>query len=395
MNLWDSLQGTLSVKLTSADPAAALEAMGSAGIILRNVVMQDELTVTFEILRRHEKLLWALAERRGDTAVITGRRGIFWGWKALLHRPVLLVGMAILLILGCYLPTRIFFFRVEGNTYIPTRLILEEASACGIRFGAERRAVRSERMKNALLEKIPQLQWAGINTNGCTAVISVREHPVSEKVPPEGSVSSIVALRDGVIRECTVTKGSAVCHVGQAVSKGDVLISGFTDCGTSITATRAEGEVYALTKQHISAETPKEYEKRGMKASTRKKYSLIIGKKRINFYQDSGNLDASCVKIYDEYVLTLPGGFALPVVLVRETWTFYESEPELLTPEEANRILSEFSRRYLLDHMIAGEILCQQGVLHPEEGHFLLSTDYACTEMIGAERSEEIIKPDE
>ena len=35
--------------------------------------------------------------------------------------------------------------------------------------------IRSEKVKNSLLQRIPQLQWAGINTDGCVAVISVRE----------------------------------------------------------------------------------------------------------------------------------------------------------------------------------------------------------------------------
>lgn len=38
-------------------------------------------------------------------------------------------------------------------------------------------------MKNALLSAIPELQWAGVNTYGCRAVISVRERTLPERKP--------------------------------------------------------------------------------------------------------------------------------------------------------------------------------------------------------------------
>ena len=92
----------------------------------------------------------------------------------MLFRPVLLAGLGILFLLAMYLPSRVLFIRVEGNMQIPDRQILAAAEECGIRFGASRREVRSEKVKNALLSSVPQLQWAGVNTAGCVATISVR-----------------------------------------------------------------------------------------------------------------------------------------------------------------------------------------------------------------------------
>ena len=79
-------------------------------------------------------------------------------------------------------------------------------------------------MKNALLQQIPTLQWAGINTDGCVATISVREKTVQMQQDVRYPVISIVAVRDGYITQMTVTAGSAGCKVGQSVEKGQVLI---------------------------------------------------------------------------------------------------------------------------------------------------------------------------
>ena len=205
-----------------------------------------------------------------------------------------------------WLPSRVLFVQIEGNTHVESRRILESAARCGIAFGASRREIRSEKIKNALIECIPELSWVGVNTYGCTAVISVRERVKESDTENIHGVSSIVASCDGVIRQITVLQGNRVCSVGQAVTKGQVLISGYTDCGISIQATAAKGEVFAETSRSVTAIFPRVCMQRGEKQCIEQKYAVIIGKKRINFSNSSGILGTSCVKMYTEKYLTLP-----------------------------------------------------------------------------------------
>lgn len=394
MDLWKSLGGMVEVSLTSADPAAALRAVSAAGITVYSADRPEtDITARFRIRRRDYRKLKALADRHGYDLKMVRLGGIYWTAKGLLRRPVLLAGILILLVLVMYLPSRVFFFRVEGNETIPTRLILEKCQACGISFGASRRAVRSEKMKNALLEAIPQLQWAGVNTSGCVATITVRERSLAETKESAAGVSSIVAARDGVIAECTVTKGNPICKVGQAVKAGEVLVSGYTDCGICIRATRAEAEIYAFTQRKLSVVTPANWQKRGEAVRQEKKYAVIIGKKRINFYKGSGISDTGCDKMYEESYVTLPGGFQLPVILVTEVWTYYDYEETAGEEEYAAAALSEFAESYLTQRMIAGQILSRAETVSEADGVFCLEGNYACLEMIGQVRSEEIITP--
>ena len=79
-----------------------------------------------------------------------------------------------------------------------------------------------------------------MNTRGCVAVISVRERPEEAQVDRPGTVSAVTAAQDGIIERVTVTNGTALCRPGQAVRAGETLISGYTDCGRTIRAGRAE-----------------------------------------------------------------------------------------------------------------------------------------------------------
>lgn len=389
MDFWRSLSGMVEAELTSADSSAALGAINRAGITLYRTRQKGELTLSFRIQRSDYLRLSALAKKRGERLELSRRNGIYWVGKKLLHRPLLLLGVTLPIFLSCYLPTRVLFVRVIGNEAIPSRQIIAEAERCGIVFGASRRAVRSEKMKNALLQAIPQLQWAGINTFGCTAVISVRERSIPRDTGKNSSVSSIVALRDGVISEITALEGTPVCKSGEAVKRGQLLISGYTDCGICIRAGQARGEVFALTQRSVDAILPANYDVKGEIIGTDKKYSLRIGKKQINFYKDSGILDTTCDKMYSVESIVLPGGFRLPLSLVTEQRTYYSCASAKLEESEAEAVLSEFASNYLARSMTAGEIRDRTESLTASGAVYRLAGRYACCEMIGKIQIEE------
>ena len=336
MGIWKQLSGMVAVELVSADLSGAYKAINSKRIPLYGILQADTLTARFTVSRKDYALLEQLTRERGEKLTILGRKGIFWSLRALFLRPVLTTGLLLLFGLTVFLPTRILFVEVTGNQRIPERSILEAASECGIRFGASRRRVRSETMKNELLAQLPELKWAGVNTYGCTAVISVTERPQPEQ-PLDTELGHIVSCTDGIIDSCTVTRGTAQCQVGQAVVKGQILISGYTDCGGTILLRQAQGEVYAQTLRRFTAVTPDSCYQTQPSGGRHRRYSLLLGKKRIFFWKGSGIYQGSCDRISMEYRFTLPGGFALPVALCVEEIIPYDMVPQTQScPEQKN-----------------------------------------------------------
>ncbi len=390
MGLWRSLAGMVEVELTSAELGAAFQAINAKDIPLHQIIQVSDLTARFQIFRRDYPKLRTLCEKRGESLKLLHRQGLYWLLGDLLRRPVLLLGMAVLLSLVLYLPTRVLFIRVEGNKTIPANQILEAAEQSGIRFGASRREVRSEKMKNALLGAVPELQWAGVNTAGCVATISVRERTIVEDGEKVAGVTSIVALRDGIITSCTVTSGTALCTVGQAVREGQTLVSGYTDCGICIRAERSEGEIYAQTNREICAVTPANCLAVTGTVELKRKYSLLLGKKRINLWKDSGISDTTCGRMYEEYYITLPGGFCLPFGVAVEEFTVRETAEMEIPQADAEPELVAFGERCLKSQMIAGQVLSRQEAVTAQPGLYLLEGKYVCTEMIGKVQREQI-----
>lgn len=383
--------GLIRVEITSADPTHLLHRLSCAQIALYDVASTSDITV--EITFRRKQLAQAKKILKIEDAhiKIKNTRGLYWQGKKILARPIFLSIFVLLILLTFYLPGRILFFEVEGNNILPDQLILEKAAACGIRFGITRKAVRSEKMKNALLAAIPELEWAGINTNGCIATISVKEKiPTSENQENFSCVKNIVASRDGVILFCSVSKGNLLCKPGQAVKAGQTLVSGYTDCGIKIQATQAEAEIFAQTYRTLQTVSLTSSTKRGVCTGRKTKYSLLVGKKLINFYKDSGIYDATCAKIYEQNYITLPGGFTLPVALITETWTYYETEAVACKADEFSWT-HYAAEEYLLDQMVAGEIVSTDTSMQITGDLCLLQGHYICVEMIGQIKNEETI----
>ena len=387
-----AIAGRVVLEITSADSCGFINSLINDGVYLQDVTFVDNLTTKVTTTYHEYKRILAFAEKQGQSVSVLRKLGLRWKINALKKRPVLMICCILALIFACFLQSRVLFFRVDGNHFIPENMILEAAEECGIRFGVSRRKIRSEKMKNALLEKIPQLQWAGINTAGCTATISVREktEPEETELRPK-QVASIIAARDGIIQNCTVYQGNPLCAVGQAVKAGQTLVSGYTDCGIITKATQARAEINALTYRQLELVTPEAEYIRGECVRKITKYSLRIGKKVIKFLKDSGNSSDLCVKIYSEEYWQLPGGFKLPVALIKETSYIYDENTDRSTLSEAESWLTDYAKDYLENVMIAGKVISSQAEIIQDDSVCNLYGKYTCIEMIGQVRVEQTI----
>ena len=383
------LSGMITVEFTSASPEKTIDMVTLAKIPISHIQQKTELTYQIRILRKDYLQLTEILQRQGAYHIIIGKSGPYWYCNRLLKRPFLLGTFLVLMMLSCFLPSRILFITVEGNESISDQMILNAAENCGIRFGSSRKRIRSEQVKNALLSAVPQIQWAGVNTSGCTAVISVRERNegpgINSSVP-----SNLVADHDGYILSAVITSGTPQVIPGQSVTKGQTLVSGYTDCGICIRVTRAEGEILAQTNRKLTAVMPAKYDRPQLCHGKKYKISLLVRKKRINLWKDSRISDITCGRMYSEYYVSLPGGFRLPIAVCIDQYLDYEVQEVCVPEKEAQLHLQNFSEDYLVKQMISGKIIGKKQQLSGSEGMYRLESSFTCTEIIGKEQREQI-----
>ncbi len=395
MNLRRFTRASLIIQITCADKEGLLSALTHKKIRLFDIRNIDDLTFQVTVHNTDIVNIHKIAEKYGASVKICRKIGIVWPLMTILNRPVLVAFFLIMIIFSSFISSRILFITVVGNKDVSEKRILEAAESCGLQFGAIRRDVRSEVIKNSLLEKVPQLKWVGVNTKGCVATISVREKTEVETERSGGrEVCSIIAMRDGIIQQCTVYQGNALCTVGQAVKAGQILVSGYTGSDKIVKATRADAEIRAITHRKLSIYSPKPAALRGELLKIKSNYALKIGKNTIKINKDSGNLGAICAKIYSEKYLHLPGGFYLPIAIVKETSYIYNNAELSAGNTEDGSWISDWGNDYLQSVMIAGKTLSSQVALEVSESCYTLNGAYTCLEMIGQIKYEQTILKD-
>ena len=387
MGEFQQIGATVRLELTSADPQGAIDELMSSGLSLYSVYRHDELTTVFTAKRAEISIICAIIGSRGDKVRVLEKKGLYIILMRTLKHPILLAGLVFLVFLTAFIPTRLLLFRVEGNTTLSTSQILESISSQGICFGTKRKDIRSEDVKNKLISEMPQIAWAGINTKGCVATVSIRERD-PEIVRENSKPGSIFATRDGIISSITALSGTAVCAPGDAVLEGQLLISGFTDCGNILLLEAAEGEVYAYTSRAERAVSPATRYRECSIGVVRQRFSLVIGKKRINFWKGSGIPPTGCDRMYQEYWLKLPGGHALPVCVIRETIIYHELEMCRTTYGESE--LSDALETQVRRQIPGGQILHREISFSETNGLLTVDARFGCTEMIGKKIVEQI-----
>jgi len=371
------------IEVLCPDLRQLLQQLSAAGIEILDLEQMDMLRFRMKLNRKDMERAQVIVRKTGGTQTVMARNSSAQLIQYLVRRPVLVLGILFFLLLTLALPRRILFVQVQGNRKLTQAQILDAAAESGLGFGVSRRDLRSEEIKNKMLQALPELQWVGVNTRGSVALIQVRERSGEESSEEVTGIGHVVALRDGIITDCTATKGNLLCSPGQAVTEGQILISGLTDCGLVIRAEQARGEVYAMTRHQTELILPLQYSVKSPEGGFQYRISVLIGKKRIKIWKNSGISSPICDRMYKEYYVTLPGGFRLPAVLIVERFQPCSYETTYLPEADAMIILEDISERYVRAAMNSGSILSSDAKLWEHSGSFGLTGEYHCIEMIG------------
>ena len=138
--------------------------------------------------------------------------------------------------------------------------------------------------------------------------------------------------------------------------------------------------------------TPVAMRKRGDVVRVEQRQYLQVGKKVINFYNNSRIYDPTCVKIENKESISLPGDFSIPVYRITQTYYYYQISDDIDEDNAECTWMSDYAKSYVLSQMIAGEILESVDSGRCLENVYIWNGEYACKEMIGVKKQEEIVQ---
>lgn len=374
--------GMLRVRITGASPDWALERMGQRRIAVREIAHRDAFTLEATILKRDLGRAQAAVRGAMCELEVTEEAGFYHTFRGALRRPVLFAGLILTVLGAVLLPRFVFFYEVSGNERVPTAVILRELEELGVGFGTFGPNIKPQDIKNQILNRIPELQWLTVQQSGMCARVIVRERPEPEPIYDRKTPGNVIAAQSGVITSVDCMAGNCLCEPGQAVSKGDLLVSAYTDHGFKTQVSAALAEIYAETAHHTVTVTPDRVLKKVPTGRTCKQIALIAGNRRWNIFGKSGFFHKNCDKMTVYHQLQLPGGYFFPFGIAITVFSEYDTEEVPLSLDDAESFLRQDAVRAVSDTMIAGRILDVQGEVTRDGGLFRLASRIRCEEMI-------------
>ena len=237
--------------------------------------------------------------------------------------------------------------RISGNKAIPETVIVEGLSACGFSVGTLWGGASLSDVEYDMLDKFDEISWININHVGTVAFVEILESELGyEGEKSEVGYANIVADRDCIIEEITVSVGYPLVKVGDAVRRGEILIMGVENNELG-RLTCAEGQVIGRAYDSVSTAVGRIKTKREKKYESVLSISIKIFDFSINLFKKYGNLDTECDIIESKRRITLFGKLKLPLEISTKSAVFYEVKSESYNDGELVSVCSARHRQML------------------------------------------------
>lgn len=315
------LFGYLRVRFDGDFKERILSLCAQNGITLWTTKLKDE-KIESNISVREFKRLRNIARGKGIKAHIVKKRGVPFITNRYKRRYGILTGViAFFLIIGL-MSDYIWIIDVNGNNKITDKYILSACNSIGIKNGIRKDSIYPKIEREKLMLKLDGIAWASLNIEGSRLTVNVTE--TKEKDKETERFSNLKASADGVIKKLDIVSGTSVVKVGQAVMKGDLLVSGIIETVDGTRFVKSKGEIIALSQNEIVLKEDYKQKPLILTGKIKTKYVLEIFGLKIPLYLgcEKGLYESSKnqmkLKIF---------GTTVPVSIYKKSFSFQKEQP--------------------------------------------------------------------
>lgn len=301
------------------------------GINLKNIcIKNDELTA--EVRIKAYKSLHRIAFSHGGKVKIFKRKGFPFLLSPLVNRWGIFVGIVYFVIFISFMGGFVWNITVSGNNRITEVKIVDYLAKNGFKIGTRWDSIDKEQLELSIMADFEDVAWISINKIGSTASIEINETVNKPKIVDHKKTTNVKAAKDGVIVRLEVFDGWAAVQEGDAVTAGDLLISGVreSEIDKKNHYAHAYGSVLAEVDDEISININRNQDEQ-ISAYSKDYNSLFLFGMEIPLYfqKDKGNAEETTDKTY----LAI-NSYRLPVGIIKRHCDYFKTQTVSISDKE-------------------------------------------------------------
>ena len=249
INIYRIIFGFLKVEFYGNLKERALTLCAQNGINLWGNKLRDGKIECFISVREFRWIKYL--KRNKDFRVhIIKKYGLPFVANRYRKRIGILLGAVVCFLLLQFMSGYIWIIDVEGNKHIKEETVLAACESIGITEGIRKNSIYPKAEREKLMLKLDGVAWASINIERSKLTVNISE--TKQEDEKGETYSNLLASADGIIKKIDIVSGTSVVKVGQAVKKGDLLVSGIVETTDGTRFVKSKGCVLATSEREIS-----------------------------------------------------------------------------------------------------------------------------------------------
>lgn len=382
VNLFRFIFGYVNFSFSGGFNEGFVNSCYNENLNLKKIKIKNNILTAQTDIKTYKKL-HKIAFRHGGRVKITKKKGVPFITAPLKNRWGVFAGALFFVFFISYMGGFIWNITVTGTDRITDAQIMDYLAHNGVKIGNRWANIDKENLEFAVLADFDDVAWISINKFGSTAGIEINETVAAPNLIDTKKITNVVAKRDGVITHITALGGLPAVQAGEAVTKGDLLISGVyeSEVDGKNHFTRAHGAALAQIEEDITLNISRE---QNNKVYTKEKEykSIYFFGVEIPLYlkKDKEKSDTVIEKSY-----LLLNSYRLPIATVKRTEKYYEIDSKTLTDEELESLAKSELNKRKQKELENANILTEKVTLSTSDDGCLITGEYVFIEDIGKE----------
>lgn len=327
--------------------------------------------------------LHRIAYRHGGKIKAVKRKGLPFLLLPLKNRWGFFFGIIFSVFLISFMGGYIWNITVVGNNRVTDAGIVDYLAQNGFKTGARWSSTDKENLEFGVMAEFPQVSWISINKLGSLALVEINETRDRPNVADDSKITNVVAQEDGIITHVTALGGWSAVKAGDAVSKGDLLISGINESEVDEQNhfAHAHGTVLASVNDELQLNISREQKEKSVYKTVRYKSFFFFGIHiPLYFSREKGEYDEKIEKsnlVYND--------FRLPIGTETAECNYYSVESKTLSDAELEQLAASELEKLKNEKLKNAQIISENVDINTEGSVCIITGTYNSVKDIGRE----------